>query len=506
MKKLVIGGVIGLAVLALGLWYFLSRPPKVVIGAKLFTESVILGEMLQALVRDAGVKADLKHLAGTGLVWQALNSGEIDAYVEYTGTLSTEILAEYGLKSTDLDGLRAELATRGLKMSRPLGFNNSYALGMRADRANELGIRSISDLRKPAAHDLKIGLSDEFRTRPDGWVGLKARYGLPQKPGKSLDHAIALQSLVVEAIDVTDLYTTDAEIQQLHLKVLDDDLGYFPRYEAVILWRDDLETRHPDLVEQFRRLEGAIDTKTMTRLNAAVVVAREREAKVAGEYLERSFGLDLPAHSGHGFWSRLLVNGYTHLYLVAISLVAAIVVSIPLGILAYKLPSLGTVVQGLVGILQTIPSLALLVFLLPLFGVGALTAIAAMYLYSLLPIVSNTYTGLKSVPGNLKEAAEVLGLPWYSRLWRIELPLAMPSILGGIRIAAVVSVGLATIGAFVGAGGYGEPIVAGLRLNDLGMILQGAIPAALLALVMQGLFSLLERVLVPRGLRLHPGH
>ena len=154
------------------------------------------------------------------------------------------------------------------------------------------------------------------------------------------------------------------------------------------------------------------------------------------------------------------------------------------------------------GVIQTIPSLALLVFMIPLFGLGARPAIMALFLYSLLPIVRNTYTGLHDIPTGIRESAAALGLPSGATLRLVDLPMASRAILAGIKISAVINVGTATLGALIGAVCYGQPILTGIRLNDTGLILQGAVPAAVLALMVQGLFDLVERVLVPKGLRL----
>jgi osmoprotectant transport system permease protein len=160
------------------------------------------------------------------------------------------------------------------------------------------------------------------------------------------------------------------------------------------------------------------------------------------------------------------------------------------------------VVLAAVGVLQTLPSLALLVLMIPLLGIGARPAIAALFLYGLLPVVRNTYAGLTGIAGELQEAAEALGVSPLTRLWRIELPLASPSILAGIQTSAVICVGTATLGALVGAGGFGQPILTGIRLDNVGLLLEGAVPAALLALLVQALFEWSGRLLIPRGLRL----
>jgi osmoprotectant transport system permease protein len=185
-----------------------------------------------------------------------------------------------------------------------------------------------------------------------------------------------------------------------------------------------------------------------------------------------------------------------------VALLCAIAAALPLGVLCHRRPRLGRVVLDAVGLVQTIPSLALLVFMIPLLGIGALPAGMALFLYSLLPIVRNTYTGLCDVPPQLRTAAAALGLPPRAVLRLVELPIASRAILAGIKSAAVICVGTATLGALIGAGGLGQPILTGIRLDDFGLILQGAVPASLLAIGVERGFDLLERVLVPRGLRL----
>lgn len=160
----------------------------------------------------------------------------------------------------------------------------------------------------------------------------------------------------------------------------------------------------------------------------------------------------------------------------------------------------------MVGTIQTVPSVALLVLLLVALSMafGWQTAAVALFLYSLLPIVRNTYSGLHDIPIQVRESAEALGLSSFARLRLIELPMASRSILSGIKTAAVINIGNATLGGLIAAGGYGQPIFNGLNRNDPRLILEGAIPAVLLAIVVQGLFELAERFLVPKGLRLRP--
>ena len=472
--------------------------PRVTVGSKVFTEGVVLGEIATQTARAAGADAThRREIGGTRVVWEALLRGDIDAYPEYTGTLEQEIFADQDV-STD-EALAAALAADGVRMTPSLGFNNTYAVGMAADRAEALGVRSLSDL---TAHpDLRFGFSNEFLDRSDGWPGLRQAYGLPQTDVRGLDHDLAYRALNAGDLDAVDLYSTDAEIPYYGLRVLDDDRGYFPRYDAVILYRADLAERAPAVVDAWSRLAGSLSADSMAALNARVKLDGETEAAVAAGFVRQRFGV-ASAVETVGRAERVWERTKEHLALVGFSLLAAIMVAIPLGILAAAVPWLEAPVLGVVSVAYTIPALALLVFMLPLLGIGAAPALAALFLYSLLPIVRNTHAGLRGIAPELRDSALALGLPPSVRLRRVELPLASPSILAGIQTSAVINVGTATLGALVGAGGYGQPILTGIRLDNLGLILEGAVPAAVLALLVQGLFSLLGRVVIPRGLRL----
>ena len=250
-----------------------------------------------------------------------------------------------------------------------------------------------------------------------------------------------------------------------------------------------------------RRLEGRIDDTTMARLNARAKLDHVPEAEVAGAFLRATFGVSAPAVASPGIAAAIAGHAVEHLVLVGWSLLAAILVGVPLGVVAARRARLGQVVLGVVGLLQTIPSLALLVFMIPLLGIGAPPAMTALFLYGLLPIVRNTHAGLRGIPRAARESAEALGLSSGAILRLVELPLASPFILAGIKSAAVVNVGAATLGALVGAGGFGQPIFTGIRLDDVGLILQGAIPASVLALAVQGVFEIIERWVVSPGLR-----
>jgi osmoprotectant transport system permease protein len=469
------------------------------VGSKSFTESVILGDVAALVASAAGARVEHRRgLGGTRLCWDALLAGDLDVYPEYTGTLAQEIL---GTPGAELVALRTALGARGIGIVGPLGFDNTYALGMREPVAARLGVRTISDLR--AHPDLRLGFSNEFMSRRDGWPGLASRYRLPQARVQGLDHDLAYRGLADGSLDVTDLYATDAEIPRYGLRVLADDLGFFPKYEAVLLYRQDLEARAPAALAALGRLAGQIDATTMTAMNARVKLEHVAEGTVAAQFLAARLGIAAPdTGPGEGRARSIARRTREHLALVAVSLGAAIVLALPLGLLAARRPRAGQAVLAAVGVVQTIPSLALLVFMIPLLGIGALPATAALFLYSLLPIVRNTHAGMVGIAPALRESAEALGLSPWAILGRVELPLALPTILAGIKSAAVINVGTATLGALVGAGGYGQPIFTGIRLDDVPLILEGAVPASLLALAAQGLFEVVERLLVPRGLRL----
>ncbi len=462
------------------------------IGSKRFTESYILGEVLRRAVEGKGPVEHRPGLGNTGIVFAALKAGSIDVYPEYTGTIAREILKVEGNPS--VEDLSAALAPQGLGVSVRLGFNNTYALAMRDDRAQALGIRTLSDLARHPR--LKLGLSQEFIGRADGWPGLKAAYRMPYATPSGLDHGLAYEAIAAGRIDVMDIYSTDAKIERFNLRVIEDDRKFFPRYDAVLLYRLDLPRRFPQAWSAFEKLEGRIDERRMIRMNAAAEIEGRSFAEAAA-LIDAEGGLQRAARRdffsalfGPDFW-RLTGE---HLLLVFVSLAASIVLGVPLGLAAAKLPRAEQVIFGIVGVIQTIPSLALFAFLIALTGtIGTWPALIALFLYALLPIVRNTCTGLTGIVRGMRQAAMALGLSTRDRMLLVEVPLALPSILAGINTSAVINVGTATIAAFIGAGGYGERIASGLALNDNVTLLAGAIPAAALALLIQGAFELAER-------------
>ena len=487
------------AVLAAGPGAGPARSASVTVGSKAFAESWILGDALSRLASRAGDRAEhRRNLGGTEIAYQALASGAVDIYPEYTGTVAEVILKRPG---ASLEEMRDALRPRGIGISEPLGFNDGYALAVRDTTAARLHLRTLSDLA--ARPEARLGLTHEFLGRADGFPGLNRLYGFRSSHVSGLQHELAYEALADGRIDATDIYTTDAQIARLHLVTLEDDRHFFPRYDAVLLYRLDLPRRAPAAWGAMRTLLGRVDEARMIRANGRVSLEHWESVRAADSLLGECLGPapERTGPGGGGMWASILSNAARHLELVGFALLGAILAGIPLGILATRSKALAGIALGLSGVLQTIPSLALLALLIPLLGIGVAPALAALFLYGLLPIVRNTYVGLTGIPAPLVESAEALGLTGRTRLFRVYLPMASPAILAGIKTSAVINVGTATLAALIGAGGLGEPILSGIQLRDRGLILQGAVPAAVLALAVQWAFDLLEDRLVPRGLR-----
>ena len=478
----------------------LASAAPVVVGSKRFTESYILGEIVRQSLQAQGVGAEHRQgLGNTGILEQALASGAVDVYPEYTGTIVRELLKRpQTAGNPSLAELNEWLAPRGLKVAVPLGFNNTYALAMLESRAAELGITRISDLLLPKAQALRLGLSHEFLERGDGWPALKVAYKLPLATAAGLDHGLAYDAIRAAKVDLIDIYSTDAKVGRYKLRVLQDDLGYFPKYDAVLLMRTAVDVR------PLAKLEGRIDAAAMIAMNAQVELDGQSFADVAKGFLASAAPTAAPtaAAARQSFMQRLFAPDFArlagqHLMLVFGSLLIAIAVGVPLGVTAWRWPRSAGWLLGAVAVLQTVPSLALLAFLIALLGsIGLVPALVALFLYALLPIVRNTHAGLLGVPEGLGQAALSLGLTPSQSLRQVQLPLALPTLLAGVKTAAVINVGTATMAAFIGAGGFGERIVAGLAVNDNSAMLAGALPAAVLALLVQALFDGVERRLV----------
>jgi osmoprotectant transport system permease protein len=472
----------------------LRAETPIVVGSKNFTEGYLLAEIIAQTLEESGFEVERRFgFGGTKIAYEALRAGEIDIYPEYTGTIREVLLQED--RELPEAALSAALGKAGLQMLPSLGFNNTYALAVSPGIAAMHGLEKISDLA--ATPDLRAAFSHEFLNRPDGWPGLKAAYRLALMP-TGIEHGLAYQAIDDRAIDLTDTYSTDGELQRYRLRLLEDDREFFPRYLAVPLARAAL---HPAAVSALASLADTLDDAAMRRLNAAVVVDRLPIPEVAAGFLDVLQGRPSGASNGTDLIGSLVRNTSRHLTLTAAALLLAGLVGTGLAVAVHQSPRWSGAVLYAAGLLQTIPSIALLALMIPLLGVGVVPAVTALFLYSLLPILRNTITALTTTDPVCREVAQAIGLSRGQQLRYVLLPLAAPHILAGVRTAAVISIGTATLAAFIGAGGLGEPIVTGLALNDTTLILQGAIPAALLAILTELAFSGLERTLIPAHLR-----
>jgi osmoprotectant transport system permease protein len=319
---------------------------------------------------------------------------------------------------------------------------------------------------------------------------------------------LAYEAVDKNQVDVIDIYTTDAKIGQLGLRVLQDDLAYFARYDAVLLYRLDVPDRFPLAWAALQKLGGSIDEKAMIAMNARAELQGVAFDVIARDYLapKSDAATSATASAGtdsgqRGFWAKLFGPDLArltrqHLTLTLLALGGAALLGIPLAVWVFPHPRLRAVVLGAAGLLQTVPSLALLAMLISALGlIGTLPALIALMLYALLPIMRNTVTGLSGVSAGQRLAGQALGLTPAQRMREIELPQALPAIVAGVRTATSIAIGTATIAAFIGAGGYGERIVTGLALNDGQMLLAGALPATLLALLSEALFEAVEHLM-----------
>lgn len=490
-----------------------SPPERVVIASKPFAESYILSEMFAQLLEARGIRVDRRPGFGaTELAFRALVNGSIDVYPEYTGTGLLVLLHEE--PAADAGAVYARVAAEfprrfGVRWLPPLGFENTYAIAVRRGMADSLGIRSISDLARHSP-SLRAGLTADFIGRPDGLPGLARAYGLQFRDVQALLPAVKYQALAAGKVDVVDGYSTDGLLDRYDLRVLADDRHFFPPYEAAAIVSARLAKDNPSAIAALTELSGRVDIERMRRLNRRVEVDGVPIAQVAHDALVE-LGLITGSSMASGQSGRLPSLGQyfaatnativsltmRHLLLVGVSLMAAMLVGVPLGLLLERHAAGAEPIIRAVGVIQTLPSIALLAFMIPWLGIGVKPALVALGLYSLYPIVRNTYTGVRDADPAAVDAAHALGMTGAQILRNVRLPLAAPIIMAGIRTAAVIDVGTATLAAFIGAGGLGEPIVSGLALSDTNMILSGAIPAALLAVIVDAMLAGVERIVRP---------
>lgn len=469
---------------------------SVVLGTKIFTESYILGEIAAQKIENSSQISIVRKpgMGSTGVLFQSLKSGAIDIYPDYTGTIAETILKNPKLKS--IEEINLALDALGLTISGSLGFNNTYALAVSESVAKKYDLDKISDLEKigPA---IRVAFSYEFMNRQDGYRGMVQRYPIHFAPEhiKSMEHSLVYQAISEGAVDLIEVYSTDANIQKYKLHVLKDNLNYFPAYRAVWVARKDFVDHHPDEWKSLTSLEGKIDEDKMISLNALADLEKISFSEIASKFLGSK------RTSSQNGLHEIPQRTSEHLFLVLSSLIFSILVGIPLGIFAARHRRGGQLILLFSALVQTIPALALLCFLIPVFGIGLKPALVALCLYSLLPVVLNTFTAIESLDKKHLENAKAFGMTPLQILFRIELPLGSPIILAGVKAATIVSVGTATLAALVGAGGYGALIVSGLSLNDIPSILSGAIPAAIMALIAHLIFGIIGKWIVPRGLQ-----
>jgi osmoprotectant transport system permease protein len=508
----------------------LRDAPPIVVASKPFGESYLLSEMFAQLLEAHGLSVDRRPgLGQTEIAMRALRSGAIDVYPEYTGTGLLAVLHDSLTDSLASDPrlvfrhVAREFQSRyGVRWLPPLGFQNSYAIAVRRNTAARYHLRTLSDLARESGH-LVAGFTADFIGRSDGLAGLTRVYGVRPRAVRPLAPAVKYQALASGAVDVIDGYSTDGLLSKYDLVTLVDDKHFFPPYEAAAVIGARLAHDRPDAVSALTMLSGMLDESRMRVLNRRIEVDGEDVKRVAADAL-RDIGItrgakgttragDDPQNArslstkgslSSYLWERratIWTLVLQHLLLVALALGAAILVALPLALALERARRLAEPAVGALGVLETIPSIALLAFMIPLFGIGVKPALVALWIYALYPIVRSAYSGVRDADPSAVEAAEALGMTPWQRLLQVRLPLAAPVIMAGIRTAAVITVGAATLAAFIGAGGLGEPIVAGLALADTNMILSGALPAAALALVVDGVLALVERAVSPAHLR-----
>ena len=491
----------------------------ITVGSKNFMENRLLAELFAQLIESRTQLTVTRRLglAGTQVCFEALRTGGIDLYPEYTGTGLVTILGEAPMNEPTavLNRVRAQFLKKwNLWWIAPLGFDNSYALALRRDRAQTLGVRTISDLVR-IAPTLKAGFGYEFIERPDGLPGLQQKYGLKFKEVVGMQQTLKYQATANGDVDLLDVYTTDGRLFVYDFLILEDDQKFFPPYDATALVRGETLERHPELALVLSLLTNALTPERMRKWNLRVQEQGEPVTRVAREMLQDlHLSMDfkaLPTSSQQKqsqslflyMWNMratLAFRTLEHLGLAGLGLLLGIALAIPIGLILERWRKGAETMIRVIGMSQTIPSIALLAFMVPLFGVGTLPAIMALWIYSLYPILRNTFSGLRDAAPSVVETGRALGMTEWQILRSVRLPLAAPTIMAGIRTSAIWTVGTATLAAFIGAGGLGVPIVAGLQLADVNLILSGALPATILALAVDALLSWIERLVRPRGL------
>ncbi|HUQ82473.1 MAG TPA: glycine betaine ABC transporter substrate-binding protein [Gemmatimonadaceae bacterium] len=495
-----------------------TRP--IIIASKPFGESYILCEMFAQLLEARGFRVDRRPgLGATEIAFAALRTNAIDVYPEYTGTGLLAILGDTARRAPQqaFAHVASEFRSRfGVRWLPALGFENTYAVSVRRETATRYALRTFSDLAR-VGPQLRAGFTADFIGRADGLPGLQRTYGLRFRDVRPLLAAVKYQALASGDVDVIDGYSTDGLIARYDLTVLEDDRHFFPPYEAAAIVGPALAADAPAAIAALTELSGRIDVGLMRALNRRLEVDGASVAAVARAGLDslrllgerdttRAGAVGARPSARQSFTQAIFVDRgafarrvLRHLMLSTVSLVLAALVAIPFGLALERRRALAEPLVRVTGLLQTIPGIALLAFMIPVFGIGVVPALVALFIYSLYPIVRNTYSGVRDADSAAVNAASALGMTPSQVLRYVRLPLAAPTIMAGVRTAAVINVGTATLAAFIGAGGLGEPIVTGLALSDTGLILAGAIPAAMLALLVDLVLGGCERAVTPNG-------
>lgn len=473
----------------------------ITVGSKSFPESRILGELISILIENnTDLKVNRKFwLGGTEICFGALKEGSIDVYCEYTGTAWNVLLKKTKRDTAEktFEIIKKEFKAKyNLQWLDPFGFNNTYVMVVHKDYP----INTISEY-VGVQDKITLGLTHEFMAREDGFGEMSKFYNLNFPNVVAMEHALAYQAIFQKKIDSTDAYSTDGSLYKYDLKRLKDDKKFFPDYFAAPIVRIETLQKYSKLRNVLNKLAGRIDDATMTQLNYRVEIEKQEFYDVAFDFLKNEKFIS-SSSSKKESENQIVKLTKQHIFLVMISTCIAMLIGVPLGILIAKKQYLATPVLGITGILQTIPSLAILAIMVPFLGIGKLPAIIALTLYGLLPIVRNAYTGIISVSPELKESAKAMGLTPMQTLTMLEIPMSTKIIMAGVRTATVICIGTATLAAFIGAGGLGELILQGLNLSRTDLILSGTIPAALLALIVDFMLARFENWIEPAGLKI----
>lgn len=473
----------------------------IIVGSKEFTEELILGNIMKLLLEQNGFAVnDRIGLSGTMTNHMALVNGDIDVYMEYTGTAYTVILKQtkpiYDPHQV-YEFVKKEYEKRwNLTWLRPANFDNSNALVMKKDESDRLGIKTISELAlyvRQHPEKLSFATNAEFLSRPDGLTLLEKHYGFafPQDKIVKMDIGLTYVALNDGKVDVAMGFSTDAAIKKFGLATLDDDKRFFPIYNPAPVVRQEVLDRYPQVKEILDQIGPRLTTDQMILMNYEVEVEGHNPQDVAREWLQKE-GLVVQNNNTSSviFSSSTIQNiGYLvqkisqHLEVSAISVAVAILIGLGLGTVLASVQSkiIPTIVLTLVTIIFTIPSIAMFGFMMPIFGLGLVPSIIALVLYAQIPILRNTYTGLSNVSSSIINAAEGLGLDKQEILFKIKFPMAAPVIMAGIRSSVVLTIGIATIASLIGAGGLGDMIFHGIEQGNTELILTGTIPVAVLA-------------------------